>query len=255
MKKIALCIGVNYANRSSMELYGCVNDAKNIQKMLVSRLGYEVDNVRLLLEEEATRNGILRALCELTVLAKRVGAEECWISFSGHGTGTYDSNGDENDGRDECIVPYSGGNIVDDRVHTILRQMPSHTRTTVMWDCCYSGTGGDLEYHYHFDDAGTLRLDRVGRALPAPIIMVSGCSDRQTSSDAWGLQGKTFTGAMTSSMLNTLSEHRDVTVQRLVSDMRTYLREHNFSQIPQVTSSRPIDETTLFSSASFATQA
>ncbi len=252
MKKIALCVGINYANHSSMELYGCVNDAENIKKMLVNRMGYDEDNVSLLLEEHATRYGILRALCELTVLAKRVGAEECWISYSGHGTGTYDASGDENDGRDECIVPYSGGHINDDRIHEILQQMPSHTRTTIMWDCCYSGTGGDLEYHYHFDNGGTLRLDRVGRPLAAPVIMVSGCNDRQTSSDAWGLQGKTFTGAMTSSMLNTLAQHRDVTVQRLVSDMRSYLKEHNFTQIPQVTSSRPIDEKTLFTSASFS---
>ncbi|KAL3913606.1 MAG: hypothetical protein SGARI_000574 [Bacillariaceae sp.] len=87
----------------------------------------------------------------------------------------------------------------------------------------------------------------------ADIWMVSGCEDRQTSADVSNT--KTFQlpdsnhgagGACTATLLNVLYEdekraYEDYSFTEVMDKMRVILRQKGFSQIPQLSSTRPID--------------
>jgi hypothetical protein len=61
-KKSALLIGINYTN-TPYELYGCINDTKNIQNLLQTKYGYT--DIKMLNDEtteKPTRQNILNGL-------------------------------------------------------------------------------------------------------------------------------------------------------------------------------------------------
>lgn len=90
------------------------------------------------------------------------------------------------------------------------------------------------------------------------IRMISGCEDAQTSADVSNVNSFQLPdpagragGACTSTLLRILykDEHvpeDDLSFTQVLSQMRDDLKEHNFTQIPQLTSSNPIDMETDF---------
>jgi metacaspase-1 len=91
------------------------------------------------------------------------------------------------------------------------------------------------------------------QALHADIWMVSGCEDRQTSADVSNTA--TFQlpdsagqagGACTATLLNVLYEDEKTpwekfTFTQVMEKMHVILRQKGFSQVPQLSSTRPID--------------
>jgi Caspase domain len=91
------------------------------------------------------------------------------------------------------------------------------------------------------------------QALQADIWMISGCEDRQTSADVSNTA--TFQlpdpagragGACTATLLNVLYEDEkapceDISFTQVMEKMRVILRQKGFSQIPQLSSTRPIN--------------
>lgn len=71
-----------------------------------------------------------------------------FVSFSGHGGRVIDTSGDEDDGYDETLIPVdfqSAGQIVDDDIlKDFVKPMKYGVCTTVLMDCCHSGTVLDL---------------------------------------------------------------------------------------------------------------
>jgi hypothetical protein len=91
------------------------------------------------------------------------------------------------------------------------------------------------------------------RELKADIWMISGCEDKQTSADVSNIA--TFQlpdpagrsgGACTAALLNVLHEDKQCkedtyTFTEVLTKMRTMLKGNGFTQIPQLSSTRPID--------------
>lgn len=79
-----------------------------------------------------------------------------FISFAGHGGRVEDISGDEEDGFDETLIPVdfaSAGQIVDDDILELLvKPMRKGVTTTVLIDCCHSGTVMDLPYTFGAND-------------------------------------------------------------------------------------------------------
>jgi len=209
----ALLVGINYAG-SSCPLQGCINDVKNVRRMLVSQYGYAETDIVELLEKQATRAAILREYKALL----HSGADRLFFLYSGHGgyelcrseraktlrakareLGLTREPGvardprvareaGELDGRDETLIPYdyrSKGEIVDNELRELLcaAQLKAHVQLVAVFDCCHSGSGLDLAYT--LDKSG--RSLQKGRAYPpteAKVILLSGCEDEQTSADA-----------------------------------------------------------------------
>ena len=83
MKK-ALLVGVNKYMMAGADLRGCVNDVQNMHALLVNTYKFEPDNIRVLTDLRATRQGILDRLNWLISDVKA--GDELVFHYSGHGS-------------------------------------------------------------------------------------------------------------------------------------------------------------------------
>lgn len=152
-KKIALLIGINYVGQSG-ELSGCHNDVLNMVEYLKDVHGFEDESITLLMDDgentAPTKKNIANAYRKLTRDAE---AGDCvYLHYSGHGVRVTDRDGDEEDGKDECLVPVdfqTKGIISDDALVKILvKPLKAGVFVTSLMDCCHSGTILDLPYSF-----------------------------------------------------------------------------------------------------------
>lgn len=136
----ALCVGINRYRRQPLS--GCVADARAWAQTLQT-LGF--GEVRVLTDEEATREAILRELQGL--VSRSVAGDLIVFQFSGHGTTLPDRNADEAGGdtplQDEAICPYDfteGHFLLDDDVAAVYAGIGDGVGVTNFIDCCHSGS-------------------------------------------------------------------------------------------------------------------
>ena len=145
----ALLIGIDHYPKlaSNWQLGGCVNDVQIMKDALVRRFGFGEEEISTLLNEQATRDGILAAL---DALVERAGQDDVVVfHYSGHGSQRPDGpERDEPDGWDETLVPHDSGrvpcpnrDITDDEIYVWLQRLTARTPyVTLIFDCCHSGT-------------------------------------------------------------------------------------------------------------------
>ncbi len=136
----ALCIGIDLYPDPN-RLGGCVNDARNWSATL-GALGFEA---RTLVDNQATRDGILQALREL--LQQSQPGDVTVMQYSGHGTRIPDQDNIEKGGFDDAICPINfadGALIIDDDLREIFASTPDGINVTCFMDCCHSGTNTRL---------------------------------------------------------------------------------------------------------------
>jgi len=253
MSSRAILFGIDYV-KSSIPLRGCSNDVKNMGEYLTDTLDYATVDIYTEQDtpEEVTGHGILNILWGLVVQSHRDGLERVWIHFSGHGTGITDRSGDEQDGQDEAICPVdyaTRGVITDDMIKNMIRYFNKETSVVCVFDCCHSGTMGDLKYR--MSETGDVTAnDLEDTQCWANVTMLSGCRDDQTSADAFNVEGnRQFSGAMTTCLLSCLQYrhrlHGSITAGRILKDVRRLLHSYQFEQVPILTSSRPLKSTTV----------
>ena len=245
MKSKALLFGINYINTPESRLRGCVNDVKNMSAYLTTVAKYDV--VDSFTDEDdyesVTARSISRSMYNLAVQSHRHRLERVWIHFSGHGTSIRDKNGDESDKKDECILPADYkkvGVITDDNIKRFLNMFHKDTRVVCIFDCCHSGTIGDLPYKY---DHRSYSFENTQNNCKANVILISGCKDHQTSADAYNVNYKhSFSGAMTSCLLLALKNYNSPKLFDILDDLRSFLKTKKYLQIPQLTSNFIIDD-------------
>ena len=234
-KKAAVLIGINYFNTKS-QLNGCINDAKNLKKFLVTHANYKEEDIVLLTDDQQfnmpTKQNIKIALNNLVDKANS-GYDEVWFSYSGHGSQKRDYDGDEADGMDEYIIPCDSsyaGIIDDDWLHKyVVSRLPTSCNMVCLMDCCHSGTILDLPFV--FKNNKLRNMNFVNQKELANIIKLSGCMDNQTSSDI-----STYTksyGAMTHTFLKILKNNNYcIDCKTLVNKMNMEMNINNLSQRP-----------------------
>ena len=133
----ALCVGINDYPGTGSDLAGCVNDARDWQRVLEQR-GYQV---AVLLDGRATRANVSTALA--TLIGEASPGDSLVFTFSGHGSWLPDESGDEPDGRDEMLCPHDVGRgqyLMDDDMAEIFGRKPPGARLYFISDSCHSGT-------------------------------------------------------------------------------------------------------------------
>ena len=245
MTKYALLIGINYKG-TPQALRGCINDVLNMRKYLIEQRGYKEENIRVLSEEEGakpTGPNIKHELSKLILNSHSKEADEIWLHYAGHGSSTRDLDGDEDDGKDETIVPLDfrqNGMITDDELHDYLEHLPKKCRMYCIFDCCHSGTILDLKYQYKGNSRNGIENPKA--PIKGDVIMISGCMDRQTSADA-KINNK-WCGAMTNSYIKCIKN--GITCEQLLNDMRECLKKGGYSQYPQMCCSSSITNKQLW---------
>ena len=151
--KYALLIGItNYKTPSVNKIDGCENNVPLLAQTLTDSYGFKKENIRTLLNDQATKEAIVREfrthLIDTARAAKKESKEAVVVYyFCGHGSQYPDQDGDENDGLDETFVAYDSrsGNIpdiLDDEIDDLKAELrPLTTNTTLILESCHSGTG------------------------------------------------------------------------------------------------------------------
>lgn len=251
--KLALLIGINYRGQDG-ELNGCINDVNNMRKMLIDNFGYKSENITMLTddtEKKPTAINILNAIAKLVISAYHDKCDDIFVHYSGHGTYVKDKDGDEDDGKDEALVPLDydkSGVITDDLLHDYFAYLPKDCRCVCLFDCCHSGTILDLPYRYIGKDDSVIENNNA--TVKSNIIMISGCRDKETSMDAYIVSDKKgeYSGAMTSAFLDTMLKYEySCTCFHLLNGMRKYLRDGKYSQVPQICTSEKLSNVSIFS--------
>ncbi len=152
--KYALIIAVgSYPEAGGWKSLASANDVPLVKNALLHH-GFAEEHIAVLLNEEATKSGINKAL---NSLYEKAGPKDIVvIHYSGHGQQITDDNGDEIDGYDEALVPYDAqkgfmvgvyegeNHIRDDDFGVYLEKLQAKLgedgNVLVIIDACHSGT-------------------------------------------------------------------------------------------------------------------
>jgi hypothetical protein len=147
-RKLALLVGINEYSDPIPALKGCVNDVLLQKELLIYRFGFKPEDIRILTDKQATRQGILTAFEEHLIKQAKPG-DVVVFHYSGHGSQVEDRDRDSPDGLNSTFVPidseYSvlGGPVQDIMGHTLFLLMYAlkTDNVTVVLDSCHSGGG------------------------------------------------------------------------------------------------------------------
>lgn len=241
MVKKALLIGINYRGTES-ELSGCINDVQNMSIILQNN--YNFTKIKMLTDDtidKPRKSSIIRNLEWL--LGNNKKGDELYFHYSGHGSWMYDQNNDEDDCKDECLIPIdynSHGVILDDLLQEIIvKKLNRGVKLTVILDCCHSGTALDLRYSCNFN-TNFIKVENMGYMLIPNVFMISGCRDDQTSADAY--IEKKYQGALSYHVMKVLKEHNfNITKGDLLKELHKYLKTGGYTQKPVISSGTEIN--------------
>jgi metacaspase-1 len=139
-------VGIDEYERPDIpSLRGCVNDVALVRLLLKQYLGVANEDIRVVVNQRATKENILRRL-SATVDSAAPG-DIVVFYFSGHGSQIRDRDGDElADALDELICPYDmdwdrGTYLLDDDLSAIFDSLPPDILLEAFFDCCFWGAG------------------------------------------------------------------------------------------------------------------
>lgn len=259
MKK-AFLVGINEYMIPNANLRGCVNDTKNMYDILTNIYKFPADNIRVVNDLRATKQGIIDRLNWLVTDVKA--GDELIFHYSGHGSQVRDRNGDElNDQLDEILCPTDldwNDPLTDDYLAIVLKSLPVGVFFTMLCDSCHSGSmtrgfgnphlkddGKDIERFLAppFDIASRAvsrklkvsnmgkKQDEKGKAVPQNHVLISGCKDNQTSADAY--INNTYQGAFSWALTSAIKSNPDTTVRQAHQQALASLKGR-YTQIPQL---------------------
>jgi hypothetical protein len=248
MTKRAILFGIDYVN-SMYPLYGCSNDARNMKKLFED---LKFDDIQLYTEQTTpkcvTMAGITKILFELIRDSHISNLSMVALHFSGHGTHVTDDGIDEIDGMDEMIAPVDykeAGYIKDDWLRIMLSNVNKNTRVICTFDCCYSGSMCDLQYT--LQPTGTPVYNPIAKPIECNIIMISACQDSELASEAFTI-GTGYSGVLTTFLIKTIRDlnpiGNEMNVMQIVDVIAQLIQNARYNQIPIISSSRQIVETT-----------
>jgi hypothetical protein len=247
--KKALCMGINNYPDPENRLAGCVNDANDWAAYLRDVQGF---SIQMLIDSQATSYKFKEIAGNYFTSSKA--GEKYVITYSGHGSNVPDEDGDEEDGRDECICLYDRF-FIDDEIRKLFKLLNPEASLTLISDSCHSGTVtraflsaiGDAEerlrprYMPPKDDNEAFEIKPSGVRSGARVfypesgmnhILISGCLSTEYSYDA-RINGRN-NGAMTAFALQVLKNNSNLTYAQFYTELKKLLPSQRYPQTPQL---------------------
>jgi hypothetical protein len=256
VKKHAVLVGMNYKKLgSSWELFGCINDALMIQNMLIDAYGFKNEDITLLKDDVEsktnwpTKNNVINALTrEVNELGKN---DTLWIHISSHGDYFDDYGTNETDNRDELVLVYNNNQngvtyILDDEFNNIIKRAKCKVISVV--DACNSGTICDLPYNFKHE-ININNIDRQQNIIKQSIennlvfenkniFSFGSARDIELASDSFNNKNGLSMGAFTIAFIECLrNNNHSCSFLKLYNDICVWLKENDYEQRPQFTSS------------------
>src|SRR5436305_12372205 len=193
-KLYALLVGIDAYQSPLNALTGCRNDAAAMQEFLTGRIPAERLSLKVLLDQEATRQGIIDAF---RVHFKQAGPRDTALFYyAGHGSQelTPDLYRElEPDGLDETLLAYdsrlpdgSGWDLADKELRVLIAEAAERRpHVVVILDSCHSG-GATREA----EDAVVRQVQRTYRKRPADTFWFVSAQDVQLPKEAGEAGGR-----------------------------------------------------------------
>jgi subtilisin family serine protease len=213
-KTYIVAIATNYSGTPAF-LPGCEEDLEVMEPLLRSLYGPHV--VYIFKGSASIRADILKAIEKVT--RAMVPGDRFIVYYSGHGTQTHDTSGDEVDGLDECLLSHdyqTAGLIKDDDLSALWTLAPVGSSIATIFDACNSATAGDI--------------DLASSSGPS-MLNLSGCVDTATAASI--VVGGTWRGALSVRLQRALQADKYQEIGSLVSSLNASLAESGLSQRTQ----------------------
>lgn len=239
--KIALLIGINYANTKS-ELKGCINDTKNLKDFLLMN-NFDEENITILTDTpennettlNPTKDNIIAHFNNLIDYANNNKKNKImlFVSFSGHGIKRNPKHTSlcaisPVDGKSNGII--TSGYI---KRHLVNR-LHKDVQLIMLMDCCHSGSIVELKYKYKLGWTTKYTQNNKTRETKCNAVLISSCKDDEKSSDKWADENQ---GVLTSAFIKCYKNGISYrTLMRKISG----LIERKYKQEPQISSSNKI---------------
>ncbi|KAG6914882.1 hypothetical protein DXG01_014761 [Tephrocybe rancida] len=154
----ALIIGIDvYKDCKIRNLLGAVKDALTVKEFLISKFGISEHRIVVLLDKEATRKNILKALRRLALNRAISNRDPILVYFAGHGSEVqppiFNWPTSNSNRKIQMLLPHDfvsegtrhdqGQGIFDITLSQILSDIATNKsdNITVIFDCCHSGSG------------------------------------------------------------------------------------------------------------------
>lgn len=144
-------------------LAGPRNDVQRVRRVLEGRFGFAPENIRTLLDEEATHQNIVESFHDFLIQRAQADTQVVFY-FAGHGSRVPDLSGREPSGADSTLVAFDSRregavgehDLTDDEIASLVHALNQRTRDVlVVTDSCHSGS------------VSRAASSRVARELPA----------------------------------------------------------------------------------------
>jgi uncharacterized caspase-like protein len=253
-KNWAVVVGISNYQSSSLNLKWAEEDALDVYDALRGSTNWETDNITLLTNSSATRDGITSALAGL---AKRVSADDQVVFFfSGRGSyGPDQPPFDEGDGLDEYLVPYDGlasstaRDLSDDAIETLLAALPTNNVLIVL-DAGFTGmssrSGSPSAKEKCVLRVGSgkavapLSVDGMSHELARPgYVFISGAQNGMAPGESSQLRNGVFTYYFVEGMRGTAnSGSKTTSAQQAFEYAAPRTSAHEAGQSPQLIDKR-----------------
>ncbi len=234
--------------RRFADLRGAVNDARAFREILLLRYGFAPEDVELLANEQATRDGILRAFRER--LIARSGADDVAVFYyAGHGSQIRNSKNPTTQPFDQTLVPYDSGSgaldIWDKELLLLFNDLvDTGAEVAAFFDSCHSGSitrglpakttarfapedGRDAAELYAF-----VPVDERPWPVSRGALIFSAAQDTQTAKETSG-DGDEAHGIFSNALLRVLrTVPVDEPAQRVFQRTRAIMQSDGCSQEP-----------------------
>ena len=221
-EKYGLIIAIGeYPAKTGWSSISSVNDVPLIKQSLLNQ-NFKESNITTLINEQATKKGILDAIH--AVKAKLKEGDILVIHYSGHGQQIFDDNGDEIDSKDESIVPYDAfvrythnykgeNHLRDDELANIIASVRNllgkDGQFLFLLDSCHSGSatrggktrGGEATFapdnwkpskNENPNGSDMVEAVTLNTENTAPFVMISGASANELNYEYEGFGSLSF---------------------------------------------------------------
>ncbi|MFT5682343.1 MAG: hypothetical protein ACI8RZ_003261 [Myxococcota bacterium] len=215
---------------------GAEQDARLLKAALIRR-GVPADNITVLLDSNATRDGVTQSLSQLQSQARR--GDHLLIHFSGHGRQIPDDSGDESDGLDEALLLSGQTLLRDDELGVVLtalrRTVGEHGSVAVTLDACSAGTitrSQELPTRGMSGGGRSVPLLDEAAGAPGALVVLSATGPGGKAHEVYGPDG-VVSGAFSTALAEALASPRPgQTWQALFARLRATLSASARGQRP-----------------------
>jgi len=259
----ALLIGIDKYNPDNVEgarwrnLDGCVNDIMSINEVLQAKFGFLKDNITIIENDQAGRDGIISGLNKLLNDSKK--GDIAVLYYSGHGSQVKNSLSAEDDKKDESMVPADirkgAKDIRDKELAAIFDKfIDKGVIITGIFDCCHSGSiaRGELTNNppkLRYVPEVDVDVKDPTQVIPPEnkgMLVMSASQDFEFASEQVDQNGAPH-GAFTIALLQTLtSQPSSSSATNIFTSVRAILKYNGKPQEPVLAGTNERKKQTLF---------